>query len=70
MLKARTTRKFRKEYALMERRHKDMAKPGEIMTLIGGGQPLPHYEDHPLSGNYAGKRECHVEPNWLLTLPD
>jgi len=22
--------------------------------------------DHELSGDYAGVRECHVEPHWLL----
>ncbi|HYN62382.1 MAG TPA: type II toxin-antitoxin system YafQ family toxin [Rubrivivax sp.] len=22
--------------------------------------------DHELSGDYAGVRECHVEPDWLL----
>ena len=26
----------------------------------------PQNVDHNLSGNYAGFRECHVEPNWLL----
>ena len=24
------------------------------------------YRDHELSGNYAGVRECHIEPDWLL----
>jgi mRNA interferase YafQ len=24
------------------------------------------HEDHPLHGNQRGKRECHVEPDWLL----
>lgn len=23
--------------------------------------------DHALAGGYAGSRECHVEPDWLLT---
>jgi len=26
----------------------------------------PKYKDHPLSGNYAHCRECHVEPDLLL----
>jgi mRNA interferase YafQ len=25
------------------------------------------YGDHEHSGDYAGVRECHVEPHWLLT---
>ena len=24
------------------------------------------HHDHPLSGEYAGVRECHVSPDWLL----
>ena len=23
-------------------------------------------KDHPLSGNYKGYRECHIQPDWLL----
>ena len=30
-------------------------------------QLLPaKYRDHALSGNYAGFRECHILPDWLL----
>ena len=29
--------------------------------------PLPEkYRDHPLVGDYAGFREYHVRPDWLL----
>jgi mRNA interferase YafQ len=24
------------------------------------------YHDHQLIGNYIGRRECHIEPDWLL----
>ncbi|MCF0111654.1 MAG: type II toxin-antitoxin system YafQ family toxin [Erysipelotrichaceae bacterium] len=24
------------------------------------------YHDHNLAGDYAGFRECHIEPDWLL----
>ena len=24
------------------------------------------YKDHALQGNYAGYRECHITPDWLL----
>ncbi len=24
------------------------------------------YRDHDLGGNYAGFRECHIKPDWLL----
>ena len=24
------------------------------------------FKDHPLKGEYKGKRECHIYPNWIL----
>jgi len=24
------------------------------------------YKDHNLIGNFIGRRECHIEPDWLL----
>ena len=30
-------------------------------------QALPSANrDHALTGNYAGNRECHIQPDWLL----
>ena len=31
-----------------------------------GGELDPRYHDHELSGDYAGTRECHIKPDWLL----
>jgi mRNA interferase YafQ len=34
---------------------------------LAAGEPLPaKNKDHPLSGDYAGCRECHITPDWLL----
>ena len=39
----------------------------EIVDQLSEGKPLdPKYKDHKLSGKYDGKRECHIEPDWLL----
>jgi len=27
---------------------------------------LDYEIDHPLHGKHQGKRECHIEPDWLL----
>jgi addiction module toxin, RelE/StbE family len=27
---------------------------------------LGNNRDHPLVDNYVGRRECHIEPDWLL----
>jgi len=40
---------------------------GKIMKIIINEQPLSqNNEDHQLSGEWKGRRECHIEPDWLL----
>jgi mRNA interferase YafQ len=34
--------------------------------LINGEKLDAKYRDHKLVGNYTGRRECHIEPDWLL----
>lgn len=39
----------------------------EIVEQLVQEIPLdPKHRDHALTGNYAGFRECHIKPNWLL----
>jgi len=67
MLTAVRTGRFKKEFARAEKRGKDSSKLIEVMTMLINEQPLlPKHENHPLRGNYLGKWECHVEPDWLL----
>lgn len=38
-----------------------------VVDTLASGEALDEkYRDHPLSGNYAGCRECHITPDWLL----
>ena len=37
-----------------------------IDTLRQGKKLNEKYKDHALTGNYAGFRECHIKPDWLL----
>lgn len=37
-----------------------------IKMLIDGKQLGPSYRDHSLTGNYKDRRECHIQPDWLL----
>lgn len=38
-----------------------------LVRLLTAGESLPpRYRDHPLTGNYAGRRDCHLEPDWLV----
>jgi mRNA interferase YafQ len=44
-----------------------MRKLKRLITLLLSEKPLAKkYKDHPLVGNYGGRRECHIEPDWLL----
>jgi mRNA interferase YafQ len=58
---------FKKDYKLMTKRHKDMSKIRRAITILINGGMLPQeYKEHPLSGNWKGWFECHIEPNWLM----
>ena len=37
-----------------------------IQTLREQKQLDPKHRDHELTGNFAGFRECHILPDWLL----
>ncbi|MBS3969455.1 MAG: type II toxin-antitoxin system YafQ family toxin [Clostridia bacterium] len=61
------TNRFRKDYKLMEKRNLEMSLLDEIIAKLAQGIPLPESNrDHELTGNYAGHRECHIQPDWLL----
>ena len=59
--------KFKKDYKLAKKRGYDIRLLQEVVELLADGKVLPEkYLDHALSGNYAGCRECHILPDWLL----
>jgi mRNA interferase YafQ len=58
---------FRRDVKLAEKRGKDMSKLRELILLLVEGVPLPpRYRDHPLAGDWAHHRDCHLEADWLL----
>lgn len=59
--------KMKKHYKRMKKRGKDMSKLHEVISMLAERTPLPaRMRDHALVGTYAGQRECHIEPDWLL----
>ena len=61
------TSQFKKDVKLADRRGKDLAKLKAAIDLLIDGDVLPsQYKDHPLRGNFAGSRDCHIEPDWVL----
>lgn len=67
MLQAVTTKQFEKDIKLAKKRGKNLSKIFAIMKLLLNQQKLPlKNHDHSLSGDYVNRRECHIEPDWLL----
>lgn len=61
------TTQFKKDVKLAQKRGKDLAKLERVLSMLIDNEPLDlAHRDHVLRGNYKGRRECHVEPNWLL----
>jgi mRNA interferase YafQ len=47
--------------------HHDIEKLKEIVRLLIDEHPLQiKHRDHSLTGKFKGRRECHIEPDWLL----
>jgi len=67
MLRSAFTRRFERDLKRMRKRGKDVSKLKSILSDLIAGRALPQrFRDHKLIGNYRGRRECHIEPNWLL----
>ncbi|MEX1123287.1 MAG: type II toxin-antitoxin system YafQ family toxin [Balneolales bacterium] len=51
----------------MQKRCKSFTDFKEIIHALAESKPLnERYRDHKLTSNYAGTRECHIQPDWLL----
>ena len=63
----RRTSQFRKDYKLAIRRGLAINKLDRAIEILAeDGFLPPEYDDHPLSGDKKGLRECHIESDWLL----
>lgn len=59
--------RFKKDLRLAKKRGCNLDLLDEVVTTLSTRQVLEEkYHDHPLSGDYAGFRECHIQPDWLL----
>ncbi len=61
------TGRFKKDFKRMMRRNKDEDKLWNIVDILLKGKPLPaRCKDHPLGGKWVNRRDCAIEPDWLL----
>jgi len=67
MLQPQYSGRFKRDVKMAQKRGKDMGKLRTLLSLLMDEAPLPeHYQDHPLKGEWAGFRDAHIEPDWLL----
>ena len=58
---------FHRDVKKLRKRGKDLEKLKVLIELLLSEEPLPpRYKDHPLKLNWAGYRDAHVEPDWVL----
>ena len=63
----RPSKKFQKDIKRLKRRGLDMSLLDDVIEKLAAGEPLPEKNrDHMLFGDFAGCRECHITPYWLM----
>jgi mRNA interferase YafQ len=61
------TNRFEKDLKLMIKRGFDPENIKSIVRELIDEIPLERkHRDHLLIGNFKDRRECHIEPDWLL----
>ncbi|OGV68302.1 MAG: mRNA interferase YafQ [Lentisphaerae bacterium RIFOXYC12_FULL_60_16] len=67
MKRVTQTAQFSRDVKRMRKRGKDLSKLREVARLLADGVALPaKHRDHPLFGQWAPSRDCHLEPDWIL----
>jgi len=61
------TTKFKKDLAKAKKQGRNLGELAFLIKLLASNLPIPQkYKDHKLVGNFKGRRECHMEPDFLL----
>jgi mRNA interferase YafQ len=67
----RTTKRFKRDLKLAQRRGLDLDRLWAIVEALLRGEKLaPRHRAHRLSGDWERFLECHVAPDWLLIWDD
>jgi mRNA interferase YafQ len=66
-MKLSQTSQFKKDIRRQLKKGKNQQKLVKVIKALLSGVPLPEkYKDHPLRENWKGRRDCHIEPDWIL----
>lgn len=61
------TKQYKKDVKLAKKRNYKMDELYSVVEKLANDEPLEErYHDHNLEGNWAGHRELHIRPDWLL----
>lgn len=67
MLTVRTSAQYRRDLRNCAKQGLDVGEITRVINTLRIPAPLPpKNRDHGLVGQYAGYRECHIQPDWLL----
>lgn len=67
MLNINSSGRFKKDLKVCLKRGYNMQLLQDIIDILRIPDKLPDKnKDYFLSGNYIGRRECHITPDWLL----
>jgi len=67
MLDVRYSTRFKKDFKTCVKRGYKMSLLQQAIDTLRIPAPLPAKNTvHSLNGSYAGYRECHITPDWLL----
>lgn len=67
MKELKSTSQYKKDYKRFRNNPKKLEKLFDILELLRQEKPIPEENrPHPLTGDYAGHMECHIEGDFLL----
>ena len=67
MLSLQPTTQYRKDRRRVIKQGLPIQLLDDVLQTLVEEKPLtPKHNDHALTGDYAGQRECHIKPDWLL----
>ncbi|GHS97951.1 hypothetical protein FACS1894139_11640 [Planctomycetales bacterium] len=67
ILEIKPHKQFRQDVKRLGKQNKNLDELNAVITLLQKQKILPEkYRDHPLKGNFAGFRGCHLSGDWIL----
>jgi mRNA interferase YafQ len=59
--------RFHRDVKLAQKRGRNMDRLKELLSLLIAGDDLPQrFKDHALKNDWAGYRDAHIQPDWVL----